>query len=192
VKVYRKRTDQAHIALATPGVPTDAPGRPASDLLNVILGEGMTSRLFLEVRERGGLAYDIHSAAMHYRDTGAMTVYCGTDPSKVDAALRAVLGQFASLAGGVPEEEAARALSYAVGRLDLRLEDSRAVMGWVGGQELLRERVRTPDEVVADLRTVTTTDLAAAAGRLLANADKRLAIVGPFASEARFRKLLAA
>ncbi len=192
VKVYRKRTDQAHIALATPGVPTDAPDRPASDLLNVILGEGMTSRLFLEVRERGGLAYDIHSAAMHYRDTGAMTVYCGTDPSKVDAALRAVLGQFASLAGGVPEEEAARALSYAVGRLDLRLEDSRAVMGWVGGQELLRERVRTPDEVVADLRAVTTADLAAAAGRLLANADKRLAIVGPFASEARFRKLLAA
>jgi predicted Zn-dependent peptidase len=191
VRVYRKRTDQAHIALATPGVATDGPGRPAADLLNTILGEGMTSRLFLELRERKGLAYDIHSAAMHYRDTGAMTVYCGTDPSKVDAALRAVLGQFEALASGVPEEEAARALSYAVGRLDLRLEDSRSVMGWVGGQELLRERVRTPDEIVAGLRAVSAADLADAARRLLADADKRLSIVGPFASEARFRKLLA-
>ena len=191
VAVGNRRTDQAHICLAVDAPSSFADDRYAVDLLSTVLGEGMTSRLFMEIRERRGLAYDVHSSAMHYRDCGAFLVGCGVDTAKADAAISAVLAEFGKAQERIGEDELSRAVEYAVGRLDLRLEDTRAVMGWMGGQELLRDRVRTPDEVVADLRAVTTDDLEAAARRYFGPADYRLSVVGPYRSESRFRKLLA-
>ncbi|MEX2374652.1 MAG: pitrilysin family protein [Dehalococcoidia bacterium] len=192
VSLGKKKTDQAHLCLALHGVSNSHTDRYSVDMLNTILGEGMTSRLFMEVRERRGLAYEIHSSAMHYRDTGALVVYCGAELTKVDGAVQAVLQEFQRLRGDVPEEELHRAISFAVGRLDLRLEDTRAVMGWLGGQELLRESVRTPDEVVADLRAITPQSVRNAAEAYLDVANAKLSVVGPYRSDARFRKLLVA
>lgn len=192
VRLGSKRTDQAHVCLGVDGVSNEAADRYVVDMLNTVLGEGMTSRLFMEVRERRGLAYDVHSSTVHYRDCGALVVYCGVDPAKVDGAMDAVLGEFRNLADEVPESDLTRAVEYAVGRLQLRLEDTRAVMGWLGGQELLRGYVRLPDDVVTDLRAITTGQVREAARTYLANGEYRLAVVGPYRSEARFRKLLAA
>ena len=191
VSLGKKKTDQAHLCLALHGVSNTHADRYAVDMLNTILGEGMTSRLFMEVRERRGLAYEIHSSSMHYRDTGALVVYGGVELTKVEGAVQAVLGEFQRLRDEVPAEDLHRAIEFAVGRLDLRLEDSRAVMGWLGGQELLRASVKTPDEVVAELRAITPDRVRQAANAYLDTANAKLSVVGPYRSDARFRKLLA-
>jgi predicted Zn-dependent peptidase len=191
VSLGTRKTDQAHLCLALDGVSNMADDRYSVDMLNTILGEGMTSRLFMEVRERRGLAYEVHSSAIHYQDCGAMVVYCGVDTSNVDGAVEAVLQEFGKLRDEVPEEDLQKSVDYAVGRLDLRLEDTRAVMGWMGGQELLRGRVLTPDEVVADLRAIKPDQVRDAARSYLTEGNYRLAVVGPYRSAAKFHKLLA-
>lgn len=192
VNVGNKSTDQAHLCLAMDGVSNVADDRYAVDLMNTVLGEGMTSRLFMEVRERRGLAYEVHSSSSHYRDCGALIIGCGVDTAKVNDAVEAIVGELDKMREGVPEEELERAVEFAVGRLYLRMEDTRSVMGWIGGQELLRGTVRTPDEVVADVRAVTLQQVTDAARKYLAPGSFKFAVVGPYRSEARFRKLLAA
>lgn len=191
VTLGQKRTDQAHVCIGMDGVPSLAPDRYAVDVLNTILGEGMTSRLFLEVRERRGLAYEVHSSSFHYRDCGALVVYCGVDRARVDTAVSAILGELDRLRDDVPADDVKRAVDFATGRMMLRLEDTRSVMSWLGAQELLHERVRTPDEVAANLRDVTTADVQKAAHDYLAPSAYKMAVVGPFRSEARFHRLLA-
>ena len=192
VRVSNRKTDQAHLCLAVDGPAADSEDRYAVDMMNTVLGEGMSSRLFVELRERRGLAYDVHSSAMHYRDCGALLVTCGVDTANAAEAVQAVLREWDGVQREVTEEELSRATEYAVGRLGLRLEDTRAVMGWMGGQELLRNEVRTPEEVVAGIRAITTDDVTAAARRYFGAGAYRLSAVGPFRSQARFEKLLAA
>ena len=192
VEIANRRTDQAHLCIAVDGPAANSDDRYAVDLLNTVLGEGMSSRLFVELRERRGLAYDVHSSAMHYNDCGALLVTCGVDTANTTEAVQAVLREWNGVQEEVTEEELSRAAEYAVGRLDLRLEDTRAVMGWMGGQELLRNHVKTPEEVVASIRGITPDDVTAAARRYFGPGAYRLSAVGPYRSQARFEKLLAA
>lgn len=191
VSIGNKKTDQAHICLALNGVSAEADDRYALDMMNAVLGEGMTSRLFMEIRERRGLAYEVHSSSMHYRDCGALVMYSGVDTAKAEETVTAMIDELQKMTQGVSEEELQRSTEFAVGRLDLRLEDTRAVMSWIGGQELLRTEVQEPDEVVASLRKITTTDVMNAAKTHLTGGKFRLAIVGPYKSAARFKKLIA-
>lgn len=190
VSIGNRKTDQAHICLAVDGISAMAPDRYQFDMMNAVMGDGMTSRLFMEIRERRGLAYEVHASSMHYRDCGALMVYCGVDTSKAEETIQAVLGEMSKMADGVTSEELTRAVEYACGRLDLRLEDTRAVMSWLGGQELLRDEVTEPDEVVAQLRGVTTEQVVDVARTYLKNPHYRLAVVGPYKSDAPFQKLL--
>ncbi|HEX2174167.1 MAG TPA: pitrilysin family protein, partial [Dehalococcoidia bacterium] len=189
-KVLYKRTEQAHFSLAVPGLSSRDPDRYALDLLNVILGEGMSSRLFLELRERYGLAYDVHSYVSHFLDVGAATIYAGVDPKKIDDALKAVLHELARLREEIPEDELHKAKEYSKGRLLLRMEDTRAVAGWWGGQELLADQVRSVDEVVGLIDRVTPDDILAVARRIFVPDKLNLAVVGPYRSSGRFQKLL--
>ncbi|MDE2765294.1 MAG: pitrilysin family protein [Chloroflexota bacterium] len=192
VVIAQKRTNQAHVALALEGVPGDDPARYAVDILSTALGDGMTSRLFVELRERQGLVYEIFSCASHYRDCGALSVYFGSDPKKVDDAIGAVLSELDRLRQGLDAEELRRVVEYSTGRMMLRLEDTRSAMAWLGAQELLHGETRTPEEVAAEVRALTPDDIRRAAERcLLPNACK-LAVVGPYRSQARFQRLLAA
>ena len=192
VRVANRKTDQAHLCIAVDGPAADSEDRYAVDMMNTVLGEGMSSRLFVELRERRGLAYDVHSSAMHYRDCGALLVTCGVDTANANEAVQAVLREWDGIQREVTDEELSRAAEYAVGRLGLRLEDTRAVMGWMGGQELLRNHVRTPEEVVASVRAITPDDVTAAARRYFGPGAYRLSAVGPYRSQARFERLLAA
>ena len=192
VAVEHRKTDQAHLCLAFQGVSAEDPRRYALDMLNTVLGEGMSSRLFVEVRERQGLAYEVLSSSSHYRDCGAVTVYCGVAPSKVDAAMTAILGELDRIREGVSEEELSKAKEFVSGRLLLRMEDTRAVMAWLGVQELLRGSVRTPDEVVELVRQTTTAQVREVGQALFTPEAYRLAVVGPYRSDARFRRLLTA
>ncbi len=185
-----KKTEQTHICLAVRGIPMDHPDRYALGLLSTILGEGMSSHLFMELRERKGLVYDVHSYVSHFLDTGAFTVYAGVDPTKTVEAVKLIVEELVRLRDGASEEELVKAKELSKGRLLLRLEDTRSVAGWLGGQELLLGRVYTPDEAVAMLEAVTLDDLQRVARDLLITDQLYLALVGPFRSERRFARLL--
>lgn len=187
--VEYRRTEQAHLCLGFPGLPIGHPDRYAQDLLNVVLGEGMSSRLFLELRERRALAYDVQSSIAHFLDTGSVGIYAGVQPGRARDALACMLEVVAGLQDEVPEDELEKARELTKGRLLLRMEDSRAVSGWLGSQELLSGRVRTVDEIVELLDGLTPKDLQRAA-RSLQPREACLAVVGPLRSPRRFAGLL--
>jgi predicted Zn-dependent peptidase len=190
LKVLNRKTEQAHLCLALPGLSSLHPDRYALGLLNIMLGEGMTSRLFLEIRERRGLAYDVHSYLSHFLDAGAITVYAGVDPKHAAATLQAILDLLFQMRQEVPPEELAKARELAKGRLLLRMEDTRAVSSWVGGQELLTGEVKTVDEVASLLDAVTVQDVSRVACSLIKADQLNLAVVGPFRSARPFARLL--
>ncbi len=188
--VEYRRTEQSHICLTFPGVPSTDPERYAVDVLNALLGEGMASRLFLELRENRGLVYEVSSSSLHLRDCGAMTVYAGADPQRCPEAVDAILHELVRAVEDLEETELERARELVKGRLLLRLEDTRGVSGWLGAQELLLDRIHDPEEVVAKLDALTLDDLYQAAQRVLRPESFRLAIVGPHRSQKRYSRLL--
>ena len=179
VKVERRRSDQTHLCLGVPGLSLAHPDRYAFNLMNTILGDGMSSRLFLNLREEQGLAYDVHSSTSNYRDTGSLVVYCGVEPSKTNDAVKTIVQEFQGMHQAPSEQELNKAREYTKGRLLLRMEDTRAVASWLGAQELLQESVRTPDEVVGFLDAVEPADIARVASDFLNDEKMRLAVVGP-------------
>ncbi|HLH74022.1 MAG TPA: pitrilysin family protein [Chloroflexota bacterium] len=190
VLLKSKRTEQAHFCLAVPGVSYTHPDRFALDLLNIILGEGMSSRLFLEIREKRGLAYDVHSYVNQYVDTGSVVVYAGVEPGRIDEALQATLSEIARFAEPVPEEELARAKEFWKGRMLLRLEDTRSIAAWLGAQELLLNEIMTVEDVIAQIDQVEVVDLQRLAQQLFVPENLCLAVIGPYRSEDRFVKQL--
>ncbi len=179
VKVERRRSDQSHLCLAVPGLSLGHPDRYAFNLMNTMLGDGMSSRLFLNLREEQGLAYDVHSSTSHFRDTGSLVVYCGVEPQKTNEAVKTIVQEFQGMHEKPSEQELNKAKEYSKGRLLLRMEDTRAVASWLGAQELLQDSVRTADEVVDLLDAVEASDVARVANELLDDARIRLAVVGP-------------
>ena len=179
VKVERRHSDQTHLCLGVPGLSLTHPDRYAFNLMNTILGDGMSSRLFLNLREEQGLAYDVHSSSSNYRDTGALVVYCGVEPSKTNDAVKTIVKEFQGMHQAPSEQELNKAREYTKGGLLLRMEDTRAVASWLGAQELLQDSVRTPQEVVESLDAVTPADIARVAEKFLNDEKMRLAVVGP-------------
>lgn len=189
--VQNRDTEQAHLTLAVRGLPLHHPDRYALNLLSVILGEGMGSRLALELREKRGLCYDVHSYTNYFQDTGSLVVYAGIDPSNTKEGLGALLRELSKLRRrAVPEDELERAKELTKGRLLLRMEDTRAVSDWLGAQELLAGRLRSVDEVTGMIDAVTTDDLRRVARELIVPEQLNLAIVGPFRSARPFLSML--
>ena len=190
VSIINRRTEQSHISIGMYGVPLGHPDRYALDLLSVLFGESMSSRLFMELRERQGLCYDVNSYVTHFLDAGSFGLYAAVDPSNGRKAVGALMDELKRLVEGIPEEELTKARELAKGRMLLRLEDTRSVSGWLGGQEVLTSRILTPEDVVARLDAVTTGDLVRVAQGLLNREHLNLALVGPHRSERVFVPLL--
>ncbi len=186
----RRDTEQAHICLGIRGLSITHPDRFTLNLLNIILGEGMSSRLFLEIRERRGLAYDIHSYVNHYLDSGSIIIYAGVTPKLVGDAIEAILVELNRLKEDIPESEIIKAKELGKGRLMLRMEDTRSVAGWMGGQELLTGHIRTVDEVVSIIDSIAPEELKRVARGLLVTERLNLAIVGPLEGRKRLESLL--
>jgi predicted Zn-dependent peptidase len=191
LRIAYKATEQANICIAGPALSRNHPDRFKLALLNVIFGEGMTSRLFMEIREKLGLAYDVHSYINHFADAGALVVYAGVDPSKLDRTITAMIDEIDKLRQKpVTAEELHHAREYYKGRMVLRLEDTRAVAGWHGGQELLNDKIMEVDEVIEIIDQITPADLHKLAQSIFTDDWLHMAAVGPFKSEGRFQKLL--
>jgi predicted Zn-dependent peptidase len=188
--IREKATEQTHICIAYPSVSLSHPDRYAVDLLSTLLGEGMSSRLFLELREERALVYDVHSYPSEFRDAGSFTVYAGCDPENARITVEAALEETARMLEDVPKAEFEKAKSMARGRIQLRMEDTRSVAGWLGSQELLTDRILDVDEVVARIDAVTLDDVMRVGRDLLRPECAALAAVGPFEDDSTFAGLL--
>ena len=189
-RVEYRKTEQAHLSVALPGVSLTHPQRYALDLLSVALGEGMSSRLFVEVREKRGLAYDVHSEVSHFSDTGAILVSAGVDPKRVYDAVQTILEQVGLLREGVPEDELEKAKRLSAGRLMLRMEDTRAVASWMGQSEMLLGDIVHVDDVIKDVDAVTTEDVLKIGNDVLVSEKLNIAVVGPCRGHRRIERML--
>ena len=175
-----KRGEQAHLCVGWRGVPQAHPDRYALDILNAVLGEGMSSRLFVELREKRALAYDVHSYGTNYVDAGHLVIYAGVAPASAGEALAVALDQVARLRDEpVGEAELVHVRDFAKGRIELRLEDTRGVSAWLAGQEMLLGRVRTVDELCAIIDSVGPADIQRVARQYLRPELAYVAAVGP-------------
>jgi predicted Zn-dependent peptidase len=193
VKVAYRTLAQGNLCIGMSGVARHDPDRWALDLLGAVLGDGMSSRLFLELRERRSLAYDVATFAATYADCGTFGVHAGFDPDQADAVLAAILEQLERVVQEpISATELERARAYTRGRLELRMEETGAVAAWLGTGESLLPRILTVDEVIERLDAVTTEDLLRVAQRVVRPDQARLAVLGPFRSRRRFERILKA
>jgi len=191
LRVEFKETEQAHLCVGMRGLSASDPDRFKLHILNTILGEGMSSRLFLEIREKRGLAYSVGSYTSHLRDTGAMVLYAGVPPKKATATVRAMMEQLALLRNGlVPEAEVKKAKEFTKGHLLLRMEDTFSNADWGAGQEVTDRKVLTVNQVIAMVDAVTPQDVQQMARRLFSAQELSLAAIGPFKSDRKFRSCL--
>ncbi|HEX2680182.1 MAG TPA: pitrilysin family protein, partial [Candidatus Dormibacteraeota bacterium] len=192
VLVRRRETEQAHICLGARSLSYLHPDRYALDLLNTVLGEGMSSRLFLNIRERLGLAYDVHSFTQKHRDTGYLGIYIGVDPKKAVDAVNAAVSELRGLAESeVLPDELARAKEFTKGRLRLELETTNGVAFWLTYQELLLGEIKTIEEEVALVEAVTAADVQRIA-RDVVSGPIQMSVIGPFARDSAFRLAIGA
>ncbi len=191
ISVERKELEQVHLCLALPGVSLFDERRFSLSLLNVVLGQGMSSRLFTEVRDNLGLAYNIFSNADTLLDTGSFSIYAGVDTAKADIAIATIVKELKKLKDyPISEAELAKAKEASKGRLLLKMEDSRSVAGWVGGQEALSGCVMSVDEVIGKLNGIKAEDIQQLANQLFDEEKLRLAIVGPLDQNKNLNELL--
>jgi predicted Zn-dependent peptidase len=176
----RRTTSQAQFVLGLPALRRDHPDAWALAVLNGVLGDGMSSRLFLRVREEMGLTYDIGSGTTDYADSGVLAISAGVDPDRLKAAVTAVLAELSRLRDEpVAEQELAKAKAYLSGGLELRMEETRHLASWLGGQEALHERVMTLEEALAAIAAVSSAEVIRVARDLIVDEGLRLAVVAP-------------
>ena len=191
LRVIRRTAEQANILVGARAPSYNDPDRHIAEILNVILGEGMSSRLFLELRESRGLVYDVHSFMSRMADTGVLGIGLACEPRQAATALEAAVVELRKLAEEpVGDAELTKAREYAKGRLLLQLESTSALCEYAGQQLLLQGKIVEPDELVARLESVDAAQVSELAGRLLST-GLRAAVVGPFRSETRFEKAIA-
>jgi len=190
LRIEPRDIEQAHLCLAVHGFSRSHPQRFTLDLLNTVLGGGMSSRLFTEIREHRGLAYDIHSYTEHFLKSGAFAIYAGVDPQKIETAVVAILEEMSQIKQGITANELTRAKELSKGRLYLRFEDSQNVALWYGGQEILTQQVLDIDDVISIVDAITIDELKEVAEEILTDSGLNLAVTGPIKEEESYRDSL--
>ena len=190
VKVFTKASDQAHVVVGVPSYPLEHPDRYALQMLATVLGGGMSSRLFTEVRERRGLAYYVYGVNHSYTDAGSLYSQAGVDITRIDEALTTIATELRGMTTTVPADELEKARSFSKGRFVLQLENPQGLISFGLRKEVLEGRAPDPEEVLAGISAVTAEDVQRVAQDLLADDKLRLAVIGPFDDAERFEKLL--
>lgn len=191
--VETRQITQANLALAVRGLARKDPDRYVLSVFSNLLGAGMSSRLFKEVRERRGLAYSVGCGTARYLDTGLLTASAGVSPENVVEATEVILGEFQKLVREpVEEEELTKSRDYSVGTFRLGLEDTMSVARWVGENLITTGEVQQVEDVVASLRSVTADDLQRMARRLFVKNELSIALTGPNDETERLKELAAA
>jgi predicted Zn-dependent peptidase len=193
VRVHTKPSDQAHICLGVRSRPIADPDRYVLMVLSTVLGGGMSSRLFTEVRERRGLAYYVFATNHSYTDTGSLYAQAGVDIERIEEAISTVYAELKKIAAeAVPADELRKAKNFAKGRLVLQIESPHGLIMFGLRREVLEGRATEPEEVLTGIEAVTAEDVQRVAHELIDDQALRLAVIGPFEEEERFEALLAA
>ncbi len=180
VSLLDRRASQANIVLGARAPSYRDERRFAADILNVVLGEGMSSRLFLELREERALAYDVHSFLTRVADSGTLAIALGCEPKRATEAMRAAVAELQRLATDlVPLEELERAKEYARGRLAVQLESTSALCNHLGQQELLTGEILLANDIAERLLAVDPESVRSLAAEILGG-GLRAAVIGPF------------
>jgi predicted Zn-dependent peptidase len=191
VLVHTKASDQAHLVLGVPSYPLGHPDRYALQLLATVLGGGMSSRLFTEVRERRGLAYYVFGTNHSYTDAGSLYAQAGVDIDRIEDAITTIVDEFRKIAAEpVPPAELEKARAFAKGRFVLQLESPHGTILFGLRREVLEGRAEEPEAVLRGLDAVTAEDVQRVAQDLIRDGALRLALVGPFEDPDRFERLL--
>lgn len=187
VRIFYKDSEQAHLCLGVRSYPLGNPDRYRIGVMNAILGSSMSSRLFIQLRERRGLAYYVRSGVEEYNDAGSLAAQAGVEPKNINEAIKVILHELDTLANkDVDAKELNKAKEYIKGRLILELEDSREVSTLFGLQELLEKKIRSVDEIISEVDKITNSDVKEVAKKLFVTNTLNLAIIGPFKKEEQF------
>jgi predicted Zn-dependent peptidase len=191
VRVFTKQSDQAHLILGVPSYPIEHPDRYALQMVATILGGGMSSRLFTEVRERRGLAYYVFGTNHSYTDAGSLYSQAGVDINRIDEAVTTIASELKKIATEpVPADELEKSRNFTKGRFVLSLESPQGLILFGLRKEVLERRAPDPEEVLAGVDAVTAEDVQRVAQDIIAGERLRLAVIGPFDDAERFEKLL--
>jgi predicted Zn-dependent peptidase len=189
--LFTKKTEQTQIALGIRTCSRQDDRRYALRLLNTILGENSSSRLFQHLREDLGLAYSIYSTPSFFGDTGDLTIYAGLDTGNVSRALRLILRELQRLREAAPSAaELRRARDYVIGQIDLGLESTDNQMNWLGEQLLGYGRILPPAHIKRRLREITAGEIRTVARDFFRPEGLNLALVSPLKSASRLANLL--
>jgi predicted Zn-dependent peptidase len=193
VRIHHKASDQAHLVLGVRSLPLGHRDRYVLQLLSTVLGGGMSSRLFTEVRERRGLAYYVYGVNHSYTDAGSLYSQAGVDIARVDQAVETIVAELRKMADEpVPSDELEKARRFAKGRFVLGLESPHATIMFGIRREVLEGAATEPADVLAGLDAVTAEDVQRLAQELIGGGNLNLALIGPFDDEPeRFERLLA-
>jgi predicted Zn-dependent peptidase len=191
VRIHHKASDQAHLVLGVPSLPIAHPDRYALQLLQTVLGTGMSSRLFTEVRERRGLAYYVYAANQGYTDTGTLYTQAGVDLNRIDDAVSTIVHELRKVVDEpVPEDELQKVKNLAKGRFVLQTETPQGLILFGLRREVLEGQATDPKELLEGIDAVTAEDVQRVARDTLGGSGLNFALVGPFEDEERFTKLL--
>jgi predicted Zn-dependent peptidase len=191
VRVHRKDSDQANVALGVPSLPLGHPDRYALQLLGTVLGTGMSSRLFLEVRERRGLAYYVFAFNNSFTDSGTLYAQAGVDLKRAEEAVEVIAKEFKKLVDEpVPADELEKARALAKGRFVLQTESPNGIILFGLRREVLEGSAAEPEEILAGLDAVTVEDVQRVAHDVIGGNGLRCAVIGPFDDAAAFEQLL--
>jgi predicted Zn-dependent peptidase len=197
IALHYKKTEQAHVVIGYPGFKRGHTKRYAENMLVTVLGRGMSSRLFTEVREKRALAYSVGSSISRFMDTGLFDTYAGVDPSKIEETIKVILDEHNKLTnpktGKISKAELSKAKEYMKGRSALALEDSSAVNDFFGQRALFAQvgdKIETPEEVFKKIDEVKVEELYDVARELFDPKKLVMAIVGPYKDEEKFLGLV--
>lgn len=191
VNIFHKKTDQAHVFLGGLGYRREDPRRHAVALLASILGEGMSSRLFIQIRERRGLAYHVSAEVEDFRDTGLFAVYAGLKMEKVEEGIQVIKEQLDRLrVESVPESELIKAKEMQRGHMAIREESTNFLAQYYGLQWVLDRKIETPQEYLSKIDKVTAEDIKNVANDLFQPNKLNLQIIGPLKNPATFERIL--
>ncbi|MEX0621383.1 MAG: pitrilysin family protein [Candidatus Woykebacteria bacterium] len=191
VKVLTKNTEQAHLIVGVRAYPRGHKNHYPAVLLNTVLGSSMSSRLFIQLRERRGLAYYVRGGIEEYHDAGSFAASAGVPPQKIDEAIKVILEEYIKTTQSmVGEAELKKAKEHIKGRLTLELEDSREVATLFGTDQLLEGKFRSLEEISKNVDKVTAKQVQDIAKEIFVDRNLNLTVIGPYKREEKFAKIL--
>lgn len=190
VLVHKKKVDQSVLALGTRAYPIGHPDEYVLKVLSVLLGGSMSSRLFVEIREKRGLAYFVRTMSEFFTDSGYLTTQAGVPNKKVDEAVKIILAEYKKMSEElISEEELKKIKDLIKGRNIIALESSDDMANWYARQATLRGEIKTPEEFFEKIDKVTSKDIKRVAEDIFKNEKLNLAIIGPFENKEKFEKI---